>query len=307
MKKFIIFLILLISVIEIVVFFFVNKKESKVETDNKHIQQTQTNKEDKEIEEQKQDTSSEIKEMKYGNTKIDIKSKNKEDRPIKTKVNLKNWQKKYYQDLTDNDINEMLEDYQTTSKGWQAGLGWFSSNFPNESKGWTSTEETKNGKINPKYVTLTDNSFKKMMAISLNRIVNPVFGGWEDSSLPIANDNAQENVGIIYNGLATQKYIKDISSDNPKNGKAIFNLGKNYGNKLKNSKSYRFGYIGNIKDFEITNNEKGYKVDLTIDYITSEGSVLETRKLKINYILDEQTKQLLIDSVEDNNQYNFDI
>lgn len=301
MKKIIIIIALVVVAISFGIFFF-NKKSEKTE-EIKHIQQTEEK--DKEV---KTSKSEDIKEVGYGNTKIDIKASNKkEDRPIKTKLNLKDWQKKYYKDLTDTDIQNMISEYQPTSKGWQAGLGWFSSNFPNESDGWSSTKETINGKINPKYTVLTDNNFKKMMAISLNRIVNPVFGGWEDSTLPIADENASESIVNIYDGLATTKYIKDILSDNPKNGKAIFDLGKNYAKKLDNSKTSKFGYIGNIKKFDITRDDNNFNVDLTIDYIMNNGNILETRKLKINYVYDENLKQLLIDKVEDNNQYNFDV
>lgn len=301
MKKIIIISVLIVVAAIMGIFFF-NKKSEKTE-DIKHIQQTEEK--DKDV---KTGKSEDIKEVGYGNTKIDIKASNKkEDRPIKSKLKLKDWQKKFYKDLTEKDIQDMINEYQPTSKGWQAGLGWFSSNFPNESDGWSSTEETINGKINPKYTVLTDNNFRKMMAISLNRIVNPVFGGWEDSTLPIADENASENIVNIYDGLATTKYIKDILSDNPKNGKAIFDLGKNYAKKLDNSKTSKFGYIGNIKKFDITRDDNNFNVDLTVDYIMNNGNILETRKLKINYIFDEKLKQLLIDKVEDNNQYNFDV
>lgn len=302
MKKIIIITVLIVVAAIMGIFFF-NKKSEKTE-DIKEVQHIENEDNKGKIKEKQKD----IKEIDYGNTKIDIKASNKkEDRPIKTKLNLKNWQKKFYKDLTDNDIQDMISEYQPTSKGWQAGLGWFSSNFPNESDGWSSTEETINGKINPKYTVLTDNNFRKMMAISLNRIVNPVFGGWEDSTLPIADENASENIVNIYDGLATTKYIKDILSDNPKNGKAIFDLGKNYAKKLDNSKTSKFGYIGNIKKFDITRDDNNFNVDLTVDYIMNNGNILETRKLKINYIFDEKLKQLLIDKVEDNNQYNFDV
>lgn len=171
------------------------------------------------------------------------------------------------------------------------------SSLPLEAAGFTSDDAQmflEDGTPNPMYSYWTAESFTREAGMSIERLLNPTFGGWSKYQYGSINDPAGMDVEGIFGGMFSNDFIKQNASNSPASYLPIYaDWEKNdYGNgKLLSSPAPRwYGQASNVViDFSYDTKTYQYKADYSADityvaYDRSGGKLEKTGKLVLTFV-----------------------
>ena len=217
--------------------------------------------------------------------KIDDIMSNKNDSDENYSViDLPKWAKTGYSDLTDEDIEVMVNDQKENF------IGWTAEGLPSEEQGFTSDKDKEfdeDGLPNEMYTNLTKENFTEKASIAIYRIINPVFGEWDVFQEPFS-DSLEEAYISVYRDLGSTEYVQDLIDGKNKNSVIYLDSNKNnYDNKLKNvNKRGAFNkFVGIIKrgDISFDSTSNTMLVDIDVDYMSSKNTIFKSRNLKLTF------------------------
>ena len=217
--------------------------------------------------------------------KIDDIMSNKNDSDENYSViDLPKWAKTGYSDLTDEDIEAMVNDQKENF------IGWTAEGLPSEEQGFTSDKDKEfdeDGLPNEMYTNLTKENFTEKASIAIYRIINPVFGEWDVFQEPFS-DSLEEAYISVYRDLGSTEYVQDLIDGKNKNSVIYLDSNKNnYDNKLKNvNKRGAFNkFVGIIKrgDISFDSTSNTMLVDIDVDYMSSKNTIFKSRNLKLTF------------------------
>lgn len=217
--------------------------------------------------------------------KIDDIMSNKNDSDENYSViDLPKWAKTGYSDLTDEDIEAMVNDQKENF------IGWTAEGLPSEEQGFTSDKDKEfdeDGLPNEMYTNLTKENFTEKASIAIYRIINPVFGEWDVFQEPFS-DSLEEAYISVYRDLGSTEYVQDLIDGKNKNSVIYLDSNKNnYDNKLKNvNKRGAFNkFVGIIKrgDISFDSTSNTMLVDIDVDYMSSKNTIFKLRNLKLTF------------------------
>lgn len=218
-------------------------------------------------------------------SKIDDIMSNKNDSDENYSViDLPKWAKTGYSDLTDEDIEAMVNDQKENF------IGWTAEGLPSEEQGFTSDKDKEfdeDGLPNEMYTNLTKENFTEKASIAIYRIINPVFGEWDVFQEPFS-DSLEEAYISVYRDLGSTEYVQDLIDGKNKNSVIYLDSNKNnYDNKLKNvNKRGAFNkFVGIIKrgDISFDSTLNTMLVDIDVDYMSSKNTIFKSRNLKLTF------------------------
>ena len=218
-------------------------------------------------------------------SKIDDIMSNKNDSDENYSViDLPKWAKTGYSDLTDEDIEAMVNDQKENF------IGWTAEGLPSEEQGFTSDKDKEfdeDGLPNEMYTNLTKENFTEKASIAIYRIINPVFGEWDVFQEPFS-DSLEEAYISVYRDLGSTEYVQDLIDGKNKNSVIYLDSNKNnYDNKLKNvNKRGAFNkFVGIIKrgDISFDSTSNTMIVDIDVDYMSSKNTIFKSRNLKLTF------------------------
>lgn len=218
-------------------------------------------------------------------SKIDDIMSNKNDSDENYSViDLPKWAKTGYSDLTDEDIEAMVNDQKENF------IGWTAEGLPSEEQGFTSDKDKEfdeDGLPNEMYTNLTKENFTEKASIAIYRITNPVFGEWDVFQEPFS-DSLEEAYISVYRDLGSTEYVQDLIDGKNKNSVIYLDSNKNnYDNKLKNvNKRGAFNkFVGIIKrgDISFDSTSNTMLVDIDVDYMSSKNTIFKSRNLKLTF------------------------
>ncbi len=218
-------------------------------------------------------------------SKIDDIMSNKNDSDENYSViDLPKWAKTGYSDLTDEDIEAMVNDQKENF------IGWTAEGLPSEEQGFTSDKDKEfdeDGLPNEMYTNLTKENFTEKASIAIYRIINPVFGEWDVFQEPFS-DSLEEAYISVYRDLGSTEYVQDLIDGKNKNSVIYLDSNKNnYDNKLKNvNKRGAFNkFVGIIKrgDISFDSTSNTMLVDIDVDYMSSKNTIFKSRNLKLTF------------------------
>lgn len=217
--------------------------------------------------------------------KIDDIMSNKNDSDENYSViDLPKWAKTGYSDLTDEDIEAMVNDQKENF------IGWTAEGLPSEEQGFTSDKDKEfdeDGLPNEMYTNLTKENFTEKASIAIYRIINPVFGEWDVFQEPFS-DSLEEAYISVYRDLGSTEYVQDLIDGKNKSSVIYLDSNKNnYDNKLKNvNKRGAFNkFVGIIKrgDISFDSTSNTMLVDIDVDYMSSKNTIFKSRNLKLTF------------------------
>lgn len=217
--------------------------------------------------------------------KIDDIMSNKNDSDENYSViDLPKWAKTGYSDLTDEDIEAMVNDQKENF------IGWTAEGLPSEEQGFTSDKDKEfdeDGLPNEMYTNLTKENFTEKASIAIYRIINPVFGEWDVFQEPFS-DSLEEAYISVYRDLGSTEYVQDLIDGKNKTSVIYLDSNKNnYDNKLKNvNKRGAFNkFVGIIKrgDISFDSTSNTMLVDIDVDYMSSKNTIFKSRNLKLTF------------------------
>lgn len=217
--------------------------------------------------------------------KIDDIMSNKNDSDENYSViDLPKWAKTGYSDLTDEDIEAMVNDQKENF------IGWTAEGLPSEEQGFTSDKDKEfdeDGLPNEMYTNLTKENFTEKVSIAIYRIINPVFGEWDVFQEPFS-DSLEEAYISVYRDLGSTEYVQDLIDGKNKSSVIYLDSNKNnYDNKLKNvNKRGAFNkFVGIIKrgDISFDSTSNTMLVDIDVDYMSSKNTIFKSRNLKLTF------------------------
>lgn len=217
--------------------------------------------------------------------KIDDIMSNKNDSDESYSViDLPKWAKTGYSDLTDEDIEAMVNDQKENF------IGWTAEGLPSEEQGFTSDKDKEfdeDGLPNEMYTNLTKENFTEKASIAIYRIINPVFGEWDVFQEPFS-DSLEEAYISVYRDLGSTEYVQDLIDGKNKSSVIYLDSNKNnYDNKLKNvNKRGAFNkFVGIIKrgDISFDSTSNTMLVDIDVDYMSSKNTIFKSRNLKLTF------------------------
>ena len=217
--------------------------------------------------------------------KIDDIMSNKNDSDENYSViDLPKWAKTGYSDLTDEDIEAMVNDQKENF------IGWTAEGLPSEEQGFTSDKDKEfdeDGLPNEMYTNLTKENFTEKASIAIYRIINPVFGEWDVFQEPFS-DSLEEAYISVYRDLGSTEYVQDLIDGKNKTSVIYLDSNKNnYDNKLKNvNKRGAFNkFVGIIKrgDISFDSTSNTMLVDIDVDYMSSKNNIFKSRNLKLTF------------------------
>lgn len=217
--------------------------------------------------------------------KIDDIMSNKNDSDENYSViDLPKWAKTGYSDLTDEDIEAMVNDQKENF------IGWTAEGLPSEEQGFTSDKDKEfdeDGLPNEMYTNLTKENFTEKASIAIYRIINPVFGEWDVFQEPFS-DSLEEAYISVYRDLGSTEYVQDLIDGKNKSSVIYLDSSKNnYDNKLKNvNKRGAFNkFVGIIKrgDISFDSTSNTMLVDIDVDYMSSKNTIFKSRNLKLTF------------------------
>ena len=217
--------------------------------------------------------------------KIDDIMSNKNDSDENYSViDLPKWAKTGYSDLTDEDIEAMVNDQKENF------IGWTAEGLPSEEQGFTSDKDKEfdeDGLPNEMYTNLTKENFTEKASIAIYRIINPVFGEWDVFQEPFL-DSLEEAYISVYRDLGSTEYVQDLIDGKNKTSVIYLDSNKNnYDNKLKNvNKRGAFNkFVGIIKrgDISFDSTSNTMLVDIDVDYMSSKNTIFKSRNLKLTF------------------------
>lgn len=199
-------------------------------------------------------------------------------------IDLPKWAKTGYSDLTDEDIEAMVNDQKENF------IGWTAEGLPSEEQGFTSDKDKEfdeDGLPNEMYTNLTKENFTEKASIAIYRIINPVFGEWDVFQEPFS-DSLEEAYISVYRDLGSTEYVQDLIDSKNKNSVIYLDSNKNnYDNKLKNvNKRGAFNkFVGIIKrgDISFDSTSNTMTVDIDVDYMSSKNTIFKSRNLKLTF------------------------
>lgn len=199
-------------------------------------------------------------------------------------IDLPKWAKTGYSDLTDEDIEAMVNDQKENF------IGWTAEGLPSEEQGFTSDKDKEfdeDGLPNEMYTNLTKENFTEKASIAIYRIINPVFGEWDVFQEPFS-DSLEEAYISVYRDLGSTEYVQDLIDGKNKNSVIYLDSNKNnYDNKLKNvNKRGAFNkFVGIIKrgDISFDSTSNTMTVDIDVDYMSSKNTIFKSRNLKLTF------------------------
>lgn len=218
-------------------------------------------------------------------SKIDDIMSNKNDSDENYSViDLPKWAKTGYSDLTDEDIEAMVNDQKENF------IGWTAEGLPSEEQGFTSDKDKEFDEDelpNEMYTNLTKENFTEKASIAIYRIINPVFGEWDVFQEPFS-DSLEEAYISVYRDLGSTEYVQDLIDGKNKNSVIYLDSNKNnYDNKLKNvNKRGAFNkFVGIIKrgDISFDSTSNTMLVDIDVDYMSSKNTIFKSRNLKLTF------------------------
>lgn len=218
-------------------------------------------------------------------SKIDDIMSNKNDSDENYSViDLPKWAKTGYSDLTDEDIESMVNDQKENF------IGWTAEGLPSEEQGFTSDKDKEfdeDGLPNEMYTNLTKENFTEKASIAIYRIINPVFGEWDVFQEPFS-DSLEEAYISVYRDLGSTEYVQDLIDGKNKNSVIYLDSNKNnYDNKLKNvNKRGAFNkFVGIIKrgDISFDSTSNTMLVDIDVDYMSGKNTIFKSRNLKLTF------------------------
>lgn len=218
-------------------------------------------------------------------SKIDDIMANKNDSDENYSViDLPKWAKTGYSDLTDEDVEAMVNDQKENF------IGWTAEGLPSEEQGFTSDKDKEfdeDGLPNEMYTNLTKENFTEKASIAIYRIINPVFGEWDVFQEPFS-DSLEEAYISVYRDLGSTEYVQDLIDGKNKNSVIYLDSNKNnYDNKLKNvNKRGAFNkFVGIIKrgDISFDSTSNTMLVDIDVDYMSSKNTIFKSRNLKLTF------------------------
>jgi hypothetical protein len=214
----------------------------------------------------------------------DIMSNKKDSDENYSVIDLPKWAKTGYSDLTDEDIEAMVNDQKENF------IGWTAEGLPSEEQGFTSDKDKEfdeDGLPNEMYTNLTKENFTEKASIAIYRIINPVFGEWDVFQEPFS-DSLEEAYISVYRDLGSTEYVQDLIDGKNKNSVIYLDSNKNnYDNKLKNvNKRGAFNkFVGIIKrgDISFDSTSNTMLVDIDVDYMSSKNTIFKSRNLKLTF------------------------
>lgn len=217
------------------------------------------------------------------------------DKLEKTPVELPDWAKKRYFELSDED-KKNLKEFQSNNF-----IGYATDPYPSEEDGFTSDKEKaydSDGIPNMYYNSITKEAAREQMAIIVNRIINPVFGGWSIYQYPTvwnASDNKPEIIHNLLADITTPEYFNTIINENKP--PFLFDYNDDDYNGLltgvenlkaitKNGKVavYQSRLIGVIRENSGEVTYEGYdtiNLDVIIDYKTDNNKTVVSKNLHL--------------------------
>ena len=231
-------------------------------------------------------------------TKIDDKVTNlaSENDLGVTPVELPDWARKPYFELTDDD-KKNIKKFQDDNF-----IGYATDPYPSEEAGFTSDKSKaydSDGIPNIYYNSITKESAKEQMATILNRLINPIFGGWISYQYPnIWGQGMQaERVHNLLADITTPEYFDSLIKENGNKPPILIDYNNNdYNGALtgienfkdlsENSvqKVYQARFIGTIRENtgEVTYEENDkIIINVIIDYKTSDNKIFTSKKLHL--------------------------
>lgn len=199
-------------------------------------------------------------------------------------IDLPKWAKTGYSDLTDEDVEAMVNDQKENF------IGWTAEGLPSEEQGFTSDKDKEfdeDGLPNEMYTNLTKENFTEKASIAIYRIINPVFGEWDVFQEPFS-DSLEEAYISVYRDLGSTEYVQDLIDGKNKSSVIYLDSNKNnYDNKLKNvNKRGAFNkFVGIIKrgDISFDSTSNTMNVDIDVDYMSSKNTIFKSRNLKLTF------------------------
>lgn len=198
-----------------------------------------------------------------------------------------NWQADDYKTQTNNEGNtqKFLEAIRTSIEAGKLDNGTLalaSSTLPSEAAGYTSDQDQvtlEDGSLNPMYAYWTKELFETEVGTTLERLLNPTFGGWENYQYPEYQANTQFDTSIISDmftpnwletntGKPYNEYVPvmaDWGSDNYGGGYNLTDVARWYGqiqtssidfNYNEETQQYTAVYTANIKYTAWTKDQK---------------------------------------------------
>ena len=230
-------------------------------------------------------------------TKIDDKATNLSNQTdlAETPVELPDWARKPYYELSDDD-KKNLKNFQTDNF-----IGYATDPYPSEEDGFTS-DKTKaydsDGIPNMYYNSITKESAREQMGIIINRIINPVFGGWSLYQYPKiwnTSDTKPDIINNLLSDITTPEYFNSLINGNTtpflfdykdddyngllKGVKNLKSLGENTSHTV-----YQARFIGVIRSNSGEITYDGYdkiNLDVIIDYKTENNKIFTSKKLHL--------------------------
>lgn len=257
------------------------KEEKKKNEENK--KRTKTKKEKEKNEEEQQEVGH------YLTSSVD---------PIKSVVKLEEWQKKYRKDLSKSQKEEM---YNYVSDGV---IGRAFAGMPSAKEGFISDPKKmldENYVPNPSYVDLTKEEYIEQMSDIVNRITNPIYGGWAIYQM---EDSNKEDVEKIYNYIF-RDVKTDFFTENIDKKELVNVLPFDYGNNGYNGKftperidTNGTRLFGNTKKLSIVYDDaRKMKAYLIVEYSYPDGSTFDKN---IQLDLEIVDNKLLLDNIKSN-------
>ena len=205
------------------------------------------------------------------------------------------WARRRYYELSDED-KKNLKEFQSDNF-----IGYATDPYPSEADGFTSDKTKaydKDGIPNMYYNSITKESAREQMAMIVNRIINPVFGGWSLYQYPTvwnATDNKPEIIHNLLADITTPEYFNSLINENTT--PFLFDYKDDDYNGLltgvKNVKSitkgggyvvYQARLIGVIRGNSGEVTYDGYdkiNLDVVIDYKTDNNKTVMSKKLHL--------------------------
>ena len=236
-------------------------------------------------------------DQKVDNTpKVEAQATNQTSENLeKTPVELPDWARKRYYELSDDD-KKNLKEFQSDNF-----IGYATDPYPSEADGFTSDKTKaydKDGIPNTYYNSITKESAREQMAMIVNRIINPVFGGWSIYQYPTvwnASDNKPDIINNLLADITTPEYFNTLINENTT--PFLFDYKDDDYNGLlsgiKNVKAitkggeyvvYQSRLIGVIRSNSGKVTYDGYdkiNLDVIIDYKTDNNKTVMSKKLHL--------------------------
>ena len=201
-------------------------------------------------------------------------------------IDLPKWAKTGYSDLTDEDIEAMVNDQKENF------IGWTAEGLPSEEQGFTSDKDKEfdeDGLPNEMYTNLTKENFterKASIAIYKNQLILYLVNGVFSKSL--FQILQKKRIYQYYRDLGSTEYVQDLIDGKNKNSVIYLDSNKNnYDNKLKNvNKRGAFNkFVGIIKrgDISFDSTSNTMLVDIDVDYMSSKNTIFKSRNLKLTF------------------------